>query len=1344
MKRLLAALAFACALAYVGSAGELTVAQDGTGDYTVIQDAIDNAQAGDTIWVKPGVYATGGRLNENYDGGVRDFSRVLVTKQLNIIATSDNPADTHIVGAPDPESRYGDQTYGGRGTNAVRCVRFELAASNNTNEKPSILKGFTIRDGYCRQYANNIEGSDACAGHPGGVTARSTNYENFYVVDCVVSNCYGVRGGMVRFGRYVRCRFKDGHGSAGNNIGRDCRMMSCLLDNPPASGLLGVTAVNSTFADGSTPFSRISSSRLLNVLMANCAKYDADSGNDGSAANCVLDYQPCKTFENCEIGLPYQLFAPLRGDFRVRSGTAAATRGDAAHIASVFPDAVDNEIIDIYRGRDGERFAKTGAIPVGCFAKPVVAVGGAIQYNDAVLVDGYAGVNKNLHAFSEKPYELVQVNPPAGKTFFRVDRTEGWGVNRYPEMDESLWEAFPPAGTFVTNVVNWVDAYMYVDADKGNDDTGDGTKGLPYQTLAACCTAAIQGYNTLVYAAEGDYNKGEISGAGMANRIAYPGRRIRFKGAGRGKSFISGKAATESPSGDGRGTDAVRCAYLGSGWACIQGFTLREGYSLSGTDSSNGYLGGLALMSTDRSPNNAISDCELIGGCAFRGGIAYGGTLNRCIIRGCAGLGGGAMRGTVLNSCLSYGHDFPSGSASINGNDCQAFQSTLVADGYAHGASMVLRNSISVSGGSTGLSGMGNVSNTVYKLGGSFAGGTEGVSYVKADPLFADAANGDYRVLTISPAVTKRFPVQDDYWKRPLTDVNGVPIRIADGTVVCGAIQTPVMAVVADAPKYGSFTSGAGTNVLEKGESVTVTYADGSRRHAEAMLVNGEEVPGMSYTYTAGDPFAADGTVVPAQVVTLRYSTNWYVNAEMGDDSATGFTPETAWKSLTNIYTTGYVLAGDCVHAAAGDYAEGDVTVASVGRCRVSLPENVSLVADEGPAVTRIVGAGDDGSTETYKRGANAIRCAYVRTKSRIVGFTLADGRVSDTGTGESSAACGGGICASTRFSNDANCGALFGCVVTNCVGARGGAAYQGRMVNCSVIDCVAPTSSPAGYYTAFFGCYFDNVKRGAAESLLRNCSVISHCTVGPNVSPGRIIGAMTTPYVVENNVFLSEIKNSDGSLGRTYKNCVLVMSEANWANVSDANKVGCVRIDSAADAGLGPDCRPLRTSSLVLDKAAATAYESQFLATDLDGVQRTYNGARDIGAFEYDWRADYAADLGGLAQVVKADPQVVEADGLVLVKDGAIALAFAPCSGHTAKYDIPLEVSGTGTLTVKAGDVAIATYTAADGQQTLRIRDRDTGSDYVLAYEPGDADEGGALIGKITGGVPGMLLIIR
>ena len=1335
-----AAAVFACATVLVGKADEWTVAQDGSGDYTTIQDAIDAASAGDTIWVKPGVYASGGAVSAYADGSIKDcLSRVLVKKRLNIIATSGNPDDTHIVGAADPESRYGDATYGGRGTNAVRCVRFEPDSAANTSENPSVLRGFTIRDGYCRQYANNIEGTDMIGGQPGGVTGRSENYSNFYVVDCVIRNCYGVRGGLVRYGNYVRCRFENGHGSAGQDVARDCRMMGCLIVRPTSSCLMGIKAVNTTIVDGAMPAS--SGETFYNCLTANLS--GGAERTAGVAKNSVLAYKMSGTCTDCEIGLDFQMLAPLKGDFRVRTGTAAATRGDAALIADMFPTVVDNAFVDLYRGLDGAYFAKTGAIPVGCFAKTATSVGGAVLYTGGVCVGGYVGsTGGGLYAFAEKPYELFQVKPPAGKNFFRIKRTNAGGDRRFPEMDESVWETCPPEDIVVSNEVIWVEKHMYVDAEHGSDETGDGSELNPYQTLSNCVANAMTGKNTLVHAAAGDYNQGVIEGAGMLNRVVVTGHRIRFKGAGRGKSFITGRRSNETA--DGRGSDAVRCAYLASSYSCLQGFTLREGYTHDGEADSPECKGGLVYMKDTKGRDDTVCDCELIGGVAYRGSITMNGSLTRCVVHGSTPLFGGACRQTYIESCVFYDNDFPDLSRTIN-NDSQVIQSTIVARGKAHGQTMSIKNSVVLNiGTSSSWNEMGGAKNVVYWCEtGSYLGA--GDTCVKAVPNLVDPENGDCRPLTTSPAVTRGFAVLEDYWKTILTDVNGVPLRISpDGKIIAGGIQTPVMTVVANSPQFGSFTSGAGTNVLEKGESVTVAFDDGGtrQRHAEALLVNGVAQDDFSFTYTAGDPFAADGSVIPTQEVTVQFSTNWYVNAQTGDDTATGFTPETAWKSLTNLYATGYVLAGDCVHAAAGEYGEGALSVDNVGLCRVVVPSGVTVTADEGPEATRIVGARDTAG-DTYGRGENAVRCAYLYSKSRIVGFTLADGRVSGTETKESALNCGGGVCASTRFSADATCGCAEGCVITNCVGARGGAAWYAKLVNSKIYDCVGTACSAAGYYTAFFGCYIDHCTRGGGNQLFRNCAVVSHCTVGSDVTAGQIFNAMTPPAQIDNTIILASMSADSGNYALTFSNCVLrTATQAAFDNI--VNRPGSIRVETAADAGLGADFRPLKTSVLVLDKAAVAAYDAHMADVDADGNQRVYNGAMDIGAFEYDWRKIYASDLGGLAKVEKADPQVVEADGKVLVKDGEIALAFAPYSGRKAKYEIPLLVTGSGTLSVRAGDETIATYTAMDGAQTLKVNDRDTGSNYVFAYAPGDADAGGALIDTITGGIRGVMLIVR
>lgn len=367
------------AVVSAASAREWTVDAQGGGDYTVIQDAIDAASAGDTIWVKPGVYATGGRATSE---GSDNLARVLLTKPLTLAATSGDPADTHIVGAPDPNSALDGKDYEGRGPNAVRCIRLEKAAASGG----AAIRGFTIRDGYSAQRYNGdaYGANDALlAAQPGGVTSFSAAYANFYVTDCVITNCYGVRGGLVRYGRYVRCRFADGHGGAGASLGRNIKVLSSLILKMPGACADNSTFVNCTFADGNGAALHLNSGSLNNTVFntivsaMGAASFTAKAGN-GTAKNSVFDRQPFTDATDCHEGLAYPLFAPLRGDFRLRAGTVAATAGDAARIAQAFPNAP--AAVELYRSLDGSSFAATGAIPVGCYAQTAVAAGGAVQF----------------------------------------------------------------------------------------------------------------------------------------------------------------------------------------------------------------------------------------------------------------------------------------------------------------------------------------------------------------------------------------------------------------------------------------------------------------------------------------------------------------------------------------------------------------------------------------------------------------------------------------------------------------------------------------------------------------------------------------------------------------------------------------------------------------------------------------------------------------------------------------------------------------------------------------------------------------------------------------------------
>lgn len=1348
--------ALAGAVVSVASAREWTVDAAGGGDYMCIQDAIDAAAAGDTVWVKPGVYQTGGRRTTE-SGGADNFSRVLLTKPLTLAATSDDPADTHIVGAPDPNPAFEGKDYEGRGPDSYRCIRLERAAAQGA----TVIRGFTIRDGFCAQrYNGDSYGADVIAGQPGGVASSIDNGFGFYVTDCVISNCFGVRGGLVRSGNYVRCRFSDGHGSSGAALGRNIRVLSSLIVKMPGACVDYSTLVNCTFADSKGAPLYLSSGLQNMVCNTICAATDSTAGTpkSGTAKNSVFDWLPIADAANCHVGLAYQFFAPLKGDFRIRAGTVSATAGDAALIAAAFPNAP--QAVDLYRSLDGSSFASSGEIPVGCYAKTVVAAGGAVQFNGAntVVCEGYAGTVGGLYAFSETPYAVFQVRPPAGTAaYFGFARAAEQGGYQFPEMDESLWVAVPPADIVVTNTAETVQREYWVDPVAGSDENAGTAANAPLKTLAKVAanlalTASDAKLNlrTLVHCAAGDYSEGgvTVSEPDVMSRLALTDYRllVRFKGAGRGQSFISG--APDPDSADGRGPNAVRCLYFAAssqGRVAVQGFTLCNGFADAGDADEPRNQGGLVWCGGGTGAHQVL-DGELVGGDAFRGGIAMRGDFLRCIFRDAVARGGGGTRGVSICNSVFFG-----GVGPVIGSDTSVRQTTISStNGVAVLGSVTTRFAVAFQ--ATGCTSDLNLKNAdacrglcySFDNGKTVTGDAEGVSTRAGDLRFVDFAHDDLRLRSDSPLVMDPIALDADYWKAPVTDVEGVPFSYKGGKTVAGGILTPVPVLVVETPAFGSATS-VGTNVVEVGKTLTVDFTGSTKRHLEALLVNGEPVEGTSYTFAPGAGLAADGAPIPSVTLSYLYSTNWYVNATTGSDANDGFTAETPWKTLAQVSNSGLMLPGDCVHAAAGDYAEGTVAglADGVGSCRVLLPTGVMLVADEGAEKTRIVGAADTSVSDSYGRGPNAVRCAYLQADARLVGFTLASGRVPNAGGGDvagTPSCVGGGLYSeelATAYSASATGGA-FDCVFTDCVAGRGGAAFGTRLVNCTIRDCVGTACSPVAYKSALYGCAVNQIKSGPM-TLFRNCYVVSHGTVGANVTAGPFFDSMNAPATLDGNVLLAKLTLTDSGKKLVYANCLLNMDEEAFASLDAANRPSSVRIASAAEAGYSDAGRPLSAKALGVDKVSDAAFVA---ATDADGLPRISNGTMDLGAFEFDWRPIYAQDLGSVGTVVRADAPVVEKDGQVFLPQGELELVLAD-DAQRGRYSFPVQVTGTGLLTIRAGDETLATFDAADGAVVFRYRTRTDGNSLTFAYAPGDGDTGGALLAQASGG-PGLVFVIR
>jgi hypothetical protein len=171
--------------------------------------------------------------------------------------------------------------------------------------------------------------------------------------------------------------------------------------------------------------------------------------------------------------------------------------------------------------------------------------------------------------------------------------------------------------------------------------------------------------------------------------------------------------------------------------------------------------------------------------------------------------------------------------------------------------------------------------------------------------------------------------------------------------------------------------------------------------------------------------------------------------------------------------------------------------------------------------------------------------------------------------------------------------------------------------------------------------------------------------------------------------------------------NCLWVTGGGNATidSATSANVITVATVDEAL-AMLDADYRPLAGSTLVdAGDRSLLAHLMGDAATDLGGGQRIYGGEVDIGAYEYDLRGDLSDALGGrISAVGAASPDATLADGAVVLPEGEIS-ATVTANDATALV-VPVQVTGAGTFSIYFGDAEtpVATVTAADGAQQLRL----------------------------------------
>ena len=1299
--------------------------------YKTIQKGVDEVDAGGTVKIQAGTYGIG---EEHFADS--HTNRVLISGKSVTLDGVDGKDVTHLVGCLDPNSEYGASPA------AVRCIYLADAKA----VAGTIIKNLTLRDSGADS-VNTKSGRPY--GYGGAVSTYSGDYSESWLVDCVISNSAACMGGALLGVNALRCAIVDCTSSGFGAATRRSRLMHCLVlrnrtMNSSRPALSYSVAVNCTVAlCPGTKTEGIGRS----VYAHNCISF----GNGASDIVATGKYSVAET-NNCYVTSDdaHLLFSTANADYRVTAGTPADKGGLTTYFSKITLPAGERADID-FAGNEFD--INKATCDAGCIQGAATPAGGRIVFTSPYIVEGVPnGVGgANIYYTPETWPVSVRARPIVNNITNYICAnpvTGSYGASQlrriFPLMDGSHLFTPPPSGYLsFDNVIADVVVYAKPGADAAE---ADGSEAHPYPTLQAAVDS-VEGTaaeNPLILAFPGIYNEGGKEVGGVFTRLVIPGDKyytVRSL-SGPENTVIKG-AADESNTGDyaGCGPAAVRCVAINnvSGTAtpsAIQGFTLADGHTRCDVtdDAESSYGGGILGMGSNDKKSQLL-DCIVTNCVAVRGGASHNSTLIRCKLYDCHGYGS-VLRSTRLVACYmdpsctlgSAPADVTPGT--VFGLATSTYLSTA-PEATAADSSLSLYNTLFASHAPQSDNKMwGSVTTNAAAI-----ASTMGCAYVY-DANFADPANGDWRLRTTTPArYASRLPASGtsayNTWAENFAiwvhgDIDGNPICALDGVPLPGCWQTTVgpKSAFVEAARGGLEVAGGtlGDNAVDtENFALTLTPGIGSRPCC-GYTVNGETnlfADAGSGTVTAADVAAGEYGVV----VMALYSTNWYVNPAGDDTLNGGSTVATPMKTLAAVMAK--VQAGDTVHAAAGTYEEGSMVVSDSPSydlaTRVFVPSRVTLVSDDGPEATFIVGAPDTTATKNeYGMGANAIRCVHMGKYARVKGFTITGGYTCWDGDDYEWGGnwSGGGVFGDSGKRENVY---VEDCIISNNWAMYAGGGRYVNMVRCRIFENHALLNGGALRDAHANGCVIDRNYSGTASSSVScaSCYKFTHivgCTLGPhnyriegtsNAYATRLVSSSSATF--HDNLVLGST-GQRGDLTNTVTGCVFADGKNGWPTDET-----CIVVPSS-ELEVDENLRPIVGRNAAVDRGSAEAlsqHSGGLIPSETDALYfpRVINGKMDVGALEGDWRPMYAKLLDGKGThlaVDEASSGVVTNDvgGVAAVElhgGEALSLTWGTAANPAVRRGF-VKVAGEGTLTVTLNGAPFGAYTVTDGAAEFAV----------------------------------------